>query len=112
MPQPRVNQLRIKIFGDGAGIKTMREVASNPLIQGFTTNPTLMRQAGINDYKAFALDVLKMIPDRPISFEVFADDMPSMEDQVREIASWGENVYVKVPVSTTKGEFCGPPIAT
>jgi transaldolase len=112
MTMPSVDQLKIKIFADGADIKAMREAAANPLIQGFTTNPTLMRQAGINDYKAFALDVLKMIPDRPISFEVFADDMPSMEDQGREIASWGENVYVKVPVSNTKGEFCGPLIAS
>ena len=86
MTMPSVDKLKIKIFADGADIKAMRDAAANPLIQGFTTNPTLMRQAGINDYKAFALDVLKLIPDRPISFEVFADDIPSMEDQGREIA--------------------------
>jgi transaldolase len=107
-----VERLKIKIFADGADIKTMREAAANPLVKGFTTNPTLMRQAGVNDYKAFALDVLKAIPDRPISFEVFADDLGTMEDQAREIATWGGNVYVKIPVSNTKGEFAGPLIAT
>ncbi len=109
---PSVQNLKIKVFADGADLKTMREAAANPLIKGFTTNPTLMRQAGVSDYKAFALEVLKTIPDRPISFEVFADDFPTMEAQGREIASWGQNVYVKVPVSNTKGEFAGPLIAT
>jgi transaldolase len=112
MPIPSVDRLKVKIFADGADIKAMREAAANPLIKGFTTNPTLMRQAGVNDYKAFALEALKAIPDRPISFEVFADDLPTMEDQGREIASWGDNVYVKIPVSNTKGEFTGPLIAT
>ncbi len=104
--------LKIKIFADGADIKGIREAAANPLIKGFTTNPTLMRQAGVNDYKAFALDVLKVVPDRPVSFEVFADDFPTMEKQAREIASWGQNVYVKIPVTNTKGEFAGPLLAT
>jgi transaldolase len=108
---PTVKQLKIKIFADGADLKAMREAAANPLIKGFTTNPSLMRAAGVNDYKAFALDVLKLIPDRPISFEVFADDFSSMEDQAYEIASWGKNVYVKIPVSNTKSEFSGPLIA-
>ena len=112
MTKPSVQDLKIKIFADGADLKTMREAAANPLIKGFTTNPTLMRQAGVSDYKAFALEVLKAIPDRPISFEVFADDFRTMEDQAREIASWGKNVYVKIPVSNTKGEFAGPLIAT
>src|SRR4051812_33321784 len=112
MPIPSVDRLKVKIFADGADLKAMREAAANPLIKGFTTNPTLMRQAGVNDYKAFALEALKAIPDRPISFEVFADDLPTMEDQGREIASWGDNVYVKIPVSNTKGEFTGPLIAT
>src|SRR4051812_12612619 len=112
MPIPSVDRLKVKIFADGADIKAMREAAANPLIKGFTTNPTLMRGAGVDDYKAFALDVLKLITDRPISFEVFADDFPSMEDQAYEIASWGKNVYVKIPVSNTKGEFAGPLIAT
>jgi transaldolase len=108
MGSPSVDQLTIKIFADGADLKGMKEAASQPLIKGFTTNPTLMRQAGVSDYKQFALDVLKLIPDRPVSFEVFADDFPTMEAQGCEIASWGDNVYVKVPVTNTKGEFAGP----
>jgi transaldolase len=108
MGSPSVDQLTIKIFADGADLKGMKEAAAQPLVKGFTTNPTLMRQAGITDYKQFALEVLKLIPDRPVSFEVFADDFPTMEAQGREIASWGSNVYVKVPVTNTKGEFAGP----
>ena len=108
MQSPSVDQLTIKIFADGADLKGMKEAAAQPYIRGFTTNPTLMRQAGISDYKQFALEVLKLIPDRPVSFEVFADDFPTMEAQGREIASWGSNVYVKVPVTNTKGEFAGP----
>ena len=76
MNSPNVAQLKIKIFADGADLKSMKESAANPLVKGFTTNPTLMRTAGVSDYKAFALDVLKAIPDRPVSFEVFADDFP------------------------------------
>ncbi len=102
------NALKVKLFADGADLAGMKEMAANPLIKGFTTNPTLMRKAGIVDYKAFALDVLKAIPDRPVSFEVFADDFATMELQALEIASWGANVNVKVPVTNTKGEFCGP----
>ena len=75
-----------------------------PHIQGFTTNPTLMRKAGITNYKAFASEVLAAIPDRPISFEVFADEFHDMERQAREIASWGDNVYVKIPVTNTRNE--------
>jgi transaldolase len=86
----------------------MKEMAANAMIKGFTTNPTLMRKAGVTDYKAFALEVLKAIPDRPVSFEVFADDFAEMERQALEIASWGANVNVKIPVTNTKGEFCGP----
>jgi transaldolase len=108
MGSPSVDQLTIKIFADGADLKGMKEAAAQPRVKGFTTNPTLMRQAGVSDYKQFALDVLKLIPDRPVSFEVFADDFPTMEAQGREIASWGGNVYVKVPVTNTKGEFAGP----
>jgi transaldolase len=108
MGSPSVDQLTIKIFADGADLKGMKEAAAQPLVKGFTTNPTLMRQAGVSDYKQFALDVLKLIPDRPVSFEVFADDFPTMEAQGREIASWGGKVYVKVPVTNTKGEFAGP----
>jgi transaldolase len=108
MGSPSVDQLKVKIFADGADLKGMKEAAAQPLIKGFTTNPTLMRQAGVSNYKQFALEVLKLIPDRPVSFEVFADDFPTMEAQGREIASWGDNVYVKVPVTNTKGEFAGP----
>lgn len=101
-------QLKVKLFADGADLAGIREMAANPAIGGFTTNPTLMRKAGISDYKAFALDVLKVVPDRPVSFEVFADDFPTMERQAMEIASWGPKVNVKIPVTNTKGEFCGP----
>ncbi len=106
------DNLRIKIFADGADLKSIRELALNPNIKGFTTNPTLMRAAGINDYKAFALEVLDVIGNRPVSFEVFADDFATMEAQACEIASWGDNVYVKIPVTNTKGDFAGPLIAT
>src|SRR5262245_13608924 len=86
----------------------MKEMAANRMIRGFTTNPTLMRKAGISDYKAFALQVLKVIMDRPVSFEVFADDFDAMEAQALEIASWGKNVNVKIPVTNTRKEFSGP----
>ncbi len=103
-----VDELTVKIFADGADLNGIKEAAAQPVVRGFTTNPTLMRQAGVSDYKRFALDVLNFIPDRPVSFEVFADDFPTMEGQAREIASWGGNVYVKIPVTNTKGEFAGP----
>ena len=99
-----VNDLKVKLFADGAEKKSMLELYRNPLIQGFTTNPTLMRKAGIQDYEAFARDILAAIPDRSISLEVFADDFDEMERQARLIASWGKNVYVKIPVTTTKSE--------
>lgn len=95
--------MRIKIFGDGADKNTILELYKNPIIEGFTTNPTLMRKAGIKDYEAFAKDILAAVPDRPISFEVFADDFGEMERQARLIASWGPNVYVKIPVTNTQG---------
>lgn len=101
------SKLKVKLFADGADIAGIKEMAANSDIKGFTTNPTLMRKAGITDYKVFALDVLKVVPDRPVSFEVFADDFPTMEKQALEIASWGKNVNVKIPVTNTKGEFCG-----
>jgi transaldolase len=103
-----LKSLKVKLFADGADIAGIMEMAANPLIKGFTTNPTLMRKAGIVDYKAFALQVLKAVPDRPVSFEVFADDFSEMEAQALEIASWGGNVNVKIPVTNTKGDFCGP----
>jgi transaldolase len=100
--------LKVKLFADGADLAGMKEMAANPMIKGFTTNPTLMRKAGIADYKAFAADVLKAVPNRPVSFEVFADDFGQMEGQAFEIASWGKNVNVKIPVTNTKKEFAGP----
>jgi|SRR5262245_32277044 len=105
---PRVQDLMIKIFADGADIKGILEMHKNPLIRGFTTNPTLMRKAGVTDYESFARNLLEKVTDRPISFEVFADDLPTMIRQGRAIASWGKNVNVKVPVTNTKGEFTGP----
>jgi transaldolase len=102
-----VHGLTVKLFADGADLSGMKEMAANPLIKGFTTNPTLMRKAGIADYAAFARDVLKAIPDRPVSFEVFADDFATMESQALEIASWGKHVNVKIPVTNTKREFSG-----
>ncbi|MBI3799190.1 MAG: transaldolase [Deltaproteobacteria bacterium] len=97
-------QLKIKIFADGADKVEMLERYRNPLIQGFTTNPTLMRKAGVTDYQAFARDILCAIPDRPISFEVFSDDFAEMRRQAHKIATWGKNVYVKIPVTNTRGE--------
>lgn len=99
-----VNDLKVKIFADGADVKGMVEMYKKPFVKGFTTNPTLMRKAGISDYRGFAKEVLAAIPDRPISFEVFSDDFSEMEKQAREIASWGKNVNVKIPVTNTQGE--------
>lgn len=103
-----VKNLKVKLFADGADLAGIKEMAANPAIAGFTTNPTLMRKAGVADYKAFALEVLGVVGGRPISFEVFADDFDAMERQALEIASWGRNVNVKIPVTNTRGEFCGP----
>lgn len=99
-----IDDLRIKIFADGANKAGMQEMYDRSYIKGFTTNPTLMRQAGISDYRAFAHDILQAIPDRPISFEVFSDEFEEMERQAREIATWGEYVYVKIPVTNTRRE--------
>jgi len=98
------NDLRVKLFADGADKAAMLDLYRNPLIKGFTTNPTLMRKAGIADYEAFARDILSEIRDRPISLEVFADEFGEMERQARLIAAWGENVYVKIPVTNTRRE--------
>jgi len=98
----KVSDLQVKIFADGADKAGMLEMYAKPLIQGFTTNPTLMRKAGVSDYRAFAKEILLAIPDRPISFEVFADEFDEMERQAREISSWGANVNVKIPVTNTK----------
>ena len=103
-----ISDLQIKIFADGADLKDIARLYENPLIKGFTTNPTLMRNAKVADYRAFAIDVISIVPDRPVSFEVFSDDFPVMERQALEIASWGENVYAKIPITNTQGEFSGP----
>ena len=101
------NGLTVKIYADGAELSGIVDMARNPMIKGFTTNPTLMRKAGISDYKKFAIEVIKAVPDRPISFEVFSDDFDEMYSQAMEIGSWGDNVNIKVPVTNTKSEFSG-----
>src|SRR3979490_2859666 len=103
-----IAHLKVKLFADGADLAGIKEMAANPAIKGFTTNPTLMRKAGVSDYKAFALQALQVVGGRPISFEVFADEFGEMGKQAHEIASWGKNIYVKIPVTNTKGEFSGP----
>jgi transaldolase len=100
----RLADLKVKIFADGADYDGIIKMSRNPVIKGFTTNPSLMRKAGVNDYEAFARKVLAAIVDRPVSFEVFADDFASMADQARTIAAWGSNVNVKIPVTNTKGQ--------
>jgi len=99
-----VSDLAVKIYADGADRAAMLELYADPLIQGFTTNPTLMRKSGVSDYPTFAREILTLIPDRPISFEVFADDFSEMEQQALEISSWGDNVRVKIPVTNTHGK--------
>ena len=99
-----INDLKVKIFADGADKNGMLEMYKKPYIKGFTTNPTLMRKAGISDFETFAMDIVQAIPDRPISFEVFSDDFDEMERQANKIAMWGENVYVKIPVTNTRGD--------
>ena len=99
-----VSELAIKLYADGADLKGMRELSRKPWIRGFTTNPTLMRRAGVADYRAFAIEALHAISDRPVSFEVFSDEFGEMADQAREIATWGPNVFVKIPVTNTRGE--------
>ena len=93
-----------RVFADGANLSSILELVENPRISGFTTNPTLMRQAGVEKYSVFAQEVLERVTDHPISFEVFADDETEIRRQATEIASWGSNVYVKIPVTTTRGE--------
>jgi transaldolase len=104
---PSVKALKVKIFADGADKAGMLEMYAKPHIKGFTTNPTLMKKAGISDYRAFAKDILSAIPDRSISFEVFSDEFDEMERQANEINSWGPNVYVKIPVTNTRQQFAG-----
>ena len=103
-----LESLRVKVFADGADLPGMLALAQQPHVKGFTTNPTLMRQAGVDDYRIFAKQVLAEIADRPISFEVFSDDVDEMAQQALEISSWGENVHVKIPVTTTTGTSTAP----
>jgi transaldolase len=98
-----INELNIKLFADGADVETMVKMAKKPLIKGLTTNPTLMRKAGVENYREFATEVLKEIKDKPISFEVFTDNLDEMVSQGIEIASWGKNVNVKIPITNTSG---------
>ena len=102
------DDLCVEIYADGADKADIQELARDPHIKGFTTNPTLMRKAGVTDYEAFARDVLEMVPDRPISFEVFSDDFDEMYVQACKIATWGKNVFVKIPVTNTLGESAVP----
>lgn len=104
LPRPDVAALAVKLFADGADLAGIVEMARLPHVRGFTTNPTLMRKAGVADYRGFALEALRAVPDRPISFEVFSDELAQMERQAREIATWGGNVYVKIPVTNTRAE--------
>lgn len=102
--------MMVKLFADGADLDQIRELAKNPLIQGFTTNPSLMRKAGVKDYEKFCREAIEIVTPMPISLEVFADTFPEMIRQGRKIASWGSNVYVKIPVTDTQGNFAGEPI--
>jgi len=104
----KVEDLRIKIFADGADKNALLELNRNPLVRGMTTNPTLMRKAGVSDYESFARDILEAIRDKPISFEVFADDFPEMRRQALKICAWQSNVYVKIPITNTRGESALP----
>ncbi len=105
-----INDLRIKIFADGADLPSMLEMSAKSYIGGLTTNPTLMRKAGITNYRNFAVETLGLIKHKPISFEVFSDDLDEMMRQGTEIASWGQNVFVKIPITTTTGESTDPVI--
>lgn len=102
----KVEELKVKIFADGADKASMLEMYEKPFVKGLTTNPTLMKKAGITDYAAFCKEILRSIADKSLSFEVFSDDFSEMERQALEIASWGNNVYVKIPVTNTKKETC------
>ncbi len=105
---PSLNNLRVKIYADGADLSGMVELNSRAYIQGLTTNPTLMHKAGITDYEAFAREVLSTVTTKPLSLEVFSDDFPEMKRQALRIASWGSNVYVKIPITNTRGQSSLP----
>ena len=102
------NRLQIKLFADGADIENMQRLANLPCIEGLTTNPTLMVKAGVSNYESFAKEVLTFIKDKPISFEVFSDEFENMERQANKIAEWGDNIYVKIPVTNTQGVSSAP----
>jgi len=102
------SSLKVKVYSDGANLDAMLEMSRNPAIGGLTTNPTLMKKAGLTDYRAFAKEVLAGIKDKPISFEVFSDDLVDMKRQALELASWGPNVYVKIPVTNSEGVSTAP----
>jgi transaldolase len=104
MAAPTLAQLKVKLFTDGADKAQIVEMAKQPWIAGFTTNPSLLKKAGVSDYAAYARDLVAAVPDRHISFEVFSDDIPEMVEQARVIATWGKNVYVKLPVTNSRGE--------
>ncbi|MGH6663309.1 MAG: transaldolase family protein [Pseudolabrys sp.] len=101
---PKLSDLKVKLFTDGADKTQIVEMAKQPWIAGFTTNPSLLKKAGVSDYAAYGSDLVATVPDRHISFEVFSDDIPEMVAQARVITTWGKNVYVKLPVTTTRGE--------
>jgi transaldolase len=103
----RLRQLKTKIFADGADFDSIVKLSGNPIVKGFTTNPSLVRKAGVTDYEEFGRKLLAAVPNRPISLEVFADDFAEMARQARAIATWGPNVNVKIPVTNTKKEFSG-----
>jgi transaldolase len=107
-----LEQLTVQIFADGANVASMLELYARPYIRGLTTNPTLMRRAGISNYRSFAHEVLSQIKDKPISFEVLTDDIPTMEREALEIASWADNVFVKIPVTNTRRESCAALISS
>lgn len=100
--------LKVKIYADGADLETIKKLASQPEISGFTTNPTLMRKSGVTDYEKFSRSVIEEVKDLPLSFEVFADNLDDMYTQALQISSWGPNVFVKIPVVNSLGEFTGP----
>lgn len=101
---PEISELRIKLFADGANIDEIVKMNANILIKGLTTNPTLMKKSGVHNYKEFCLEVLQIVKEKPISFEVFSDEIDEMENQAHKISSWAENVYVKIPITNTKGQ--------
>ena len=108
MQRNKLQDLRVKIFADGADKAGMLSLYAHPVVQGMTTNPTLMKKAGISDYEAFAKDILHTITDKPISFEVFSDEFPEMRRQALKISRWGHNVYVKIPITNTRQESSLP----